>query len=79
MVYPTTEHLVAESNKLRELALKNYNIDEGDVLCACQPIVDCRTCHYFTTASGGCTSTLLCINAGRYLPTSPRQHWSTAP
>lgn len=29
MIYPTTEHLVAESNKLRELALKNYDIDEG--------------------------------------------------
>ena len=39
---------------------------------------DCRTCHYFTTKSGGCTSVVLCVNANRYTATTPKQYWISA-
>ena len=39
---------------------------------------DCRVCHYFTTKAGGCTSVVLCVDANRYTPTTPRQYWTSA-
>ena len=40
--------------------------------------LDCRLCHYFTTKAGGCTSVVLCVDASRYTPTTPRQYWTVA-
>ena len=40
--------------------------------------LDCRLCHYFTTKTVGCTSVVLCVDANRYTPTTPRQYWKLA-
>jgi hypothetical protein len=37
--------------------------------------VDCRTCAYYTTQTGGCTSVVQCVDAMRYQPTAPRRYW----
>jgi hypothetical protein len=41
--------------------------------------VDCRTCAYYTTQTGGCTSVVQCVDAMRYQPTAPRRYWLSSP
>jgi len=36
---------------------------------------DCRLCARFTTASGGCTSSVQCVDSDQYQATTPRQYW----
>lgn len=36
---------------------------------------DCRICARFVTASGGCASTVQCVDASQFRPTAPRQYW----
>jgi hypothetical protein len=36
---------------------------------------DCRLCANFTTATGGCTSTVQCVDSDQYRATRPRQYW----
>lgn len=38
---------------------------------------DCRTCRNYTTASGGCRSTLRCVDGGEYRRLNVVQHWET--
>lgn len=43
-----------------------------------QATFDCRLCKHFTTKSGGCTSTVLCVDARQFQPTTPRRYWQSA-
>lgn len=36
---------------------------------------DCRLCANYTTASGGCVSTVQCVDSDQYRATAPRQYW----
>lgn len=40
---------------------------------------DCRLCVNFTTKSGGCTSTVQCVDSDQYKATAPRQYWVSGP
>lgn len=40
---------------------------------------DCRLCAKFTTQSGGCTSTVQCVDSDQYKATTPRQYWHSGP
>lgn len=40
---------------------------------------DCRLCGNYTTASGGCVSTLRCVDSNQYKATTPRQYWEAKP
>jgi hypothetical protein len=36
---------------------------------------DCRLCANYTTASGGCISTVKCVDSDQFRATAPRQYW----
>ena len=36
---------------------------------------DCRLCANYTTASGGCTSAVRCVDSDQFQATTPRQYW----
>jgi hypothetical protein len=36
---------------------------------------DCRLCANYTTASGGCTSAVQCVDSDQFKTTTPRQYW----
>lgn len=38
--------------------------------------IDCRTCQNHTTRSGGCMSTVLCVDAAQYRPSTPARYWA---
>ena len=40
---------------------------------------DCRLCAKFTTQTGGCTSTVQCVDSDQYKATAPRQYWVSGP
>lgn len=40
---------------------------------------DCRLCAKFTTQTGGCTSTVQCVDSDQYKATTPRQYWVSGP
>jgi hypothetical protein len=40
---------------------------------------DCRLCAKFTTQTGGCTSTVQCVDSDQYKATVPRQYWVSGP
>jgi hypothetical protein len=40
---------------------------------------DCRLCANYTTATGGCTSVVQCVDASQFRGTSPRRYWTAAP
>ena len=42
---------------------------------AMQAEPDCRICARFTRASGGCLSTVNCVNADQFQATRPHQYW----
>jgi hypothetical protein len=40
---------------------------------------DCRLCAHFTTQTGGCTSTVQCVDSMQFKATTPRQYWIAGP
>ena len=40
---------------------------------------DCRLCANFTTQTGGCISTVQCVDSAQYKATAPRQYWIAGP
>lgn len=41
-----------------------------------KPVIDCRTCRHYTTASGGCLSVLRCVDGVAYQRAGIRQFWN---
>ena len=41
-----------------------------------EPVIDCRTCRHYTTASGGCLSVLKCVDGVAYQRAGIRQFWN---
>lgn len=40
---------------------------------------DCRLCVNYTTALGGCMSTVRCVDSDQYSATAPHQYWLPGP
>lgn len=40
-----------------------------------EPVIDCRTCRHYTTASGGCLSVIKCVDGVAYQRAGIRQYW----
>lgn len=40
-----------------------------------EPVIDCRTCRHYTTASGGCLSVIRCVDGVAYQRAGIRQYW----
>jgi hypothetical protein len=44
-------------------------------LSQAEPVIDCRTCRHYTTASGGCLSVIKCVDGVAYQRAGIRQYW----